>query len=992
MDGLLTPLTSTSNASDWGLTEHVQDLGSVKQCQSQVPTSVSSLDEALQILQSNPSYDEFLSVLVYLDSGATRDGSFNIKIPGPKAAQLINTLVGTSIPDFWNIIDDGHSHGTSKKSKNVKALMIRCLTSVTGLGALVAQLRSLITLSKTGNHQGRNSEAFQLLAELLTIMTNIIGQKDFFTSMWADVHDLLVKATQRIILWKEFISFVAASRILSTAAEAEKVIKEANKSIGNDYWIANGNEYSKWIGQNVGNMAKNLQKEDVEAWTALARLLSRSFSLGYTDLIVERVYIGLLSDGGNPQWRLKALLSRLMGYDQRKFLSSILRIIPKRHLKSSSALNDSLTWREDSKAIGAAAALLNAIVDELPPLRDELGSWLTSNAGGGVGEDINIRRVVVTSLSRDEVRLQDILEKSMQHFGDKLYIKHTPVLHQEVTAQILLLAAGYVHRSCPMYLFTLARSTTHLSGISNRLSASSLRARFLGMVVGVAISELIDKPDKRMAFSMNEMDNPEARWYRSLTSVKDEVGSLKDLALPAEMSLVPVTRIADGLSPFRASKANRSKDSGRVSGPKTLAQASGTKIISIEEIGDDNEAMEDEFIPYEKPDSDEEDEDEDPTLVQRNKPTAPVYVRDLIAGLRDLENYDRHRLALSTSSSLIRRKATFGTEVADHAEDLASLLVGLNDKFEMENFERMRLQGMIAILVAQPSIIAPWFAKTFFDGDFSMSQRASILSTLGMGARELAGHKGEDGDMTGASALAENVFPSKMLPENLHKVYAVQTSPVDALAKRLERTMIEPMALEAADKLSGPNALKVRTFSARMEIEKKRKKPIANVLAKMVAQSFIFPLTGRWWTHLQAYGNTNVHFSPFLLTTYLKTLSIILHASGASTLSLPQMTSEFWDLLLSLRSHPANDPAVVEALLFALLTLLEINEDKRRLAQEQSKELLETQEWVEQVFGKLRGGDEEGERSRMLAASVLMKIREVVEKYQRLLLGDMVDL
>ena len=138
-------------------------------------------------------------------------------------------------------------------------------------------------------------------------------------------------------------------------------------------------------------------------------------------------------------------------------------------------------------------------------------------------------------------------------------------------------------------------------------------------------------------------------------------------------------------------------------------------------------------------------------------------------------------------------------------------------------------------------------------------------------------------------------------------------------------------------------------------------------------------------------GAKSIQFSPILLTAYLKTLSLILHASGTSTLSLPQMTSEFWDLLLSLRSASADDSTVLEALLFAFLTILEVNEDKRSIAQDHSKELLETQDWAQLVFESARGGDEEGDRVRMLAASVLVRTREVVEKHQRLLLGDMFD-
>lgn len=228
------------------------------------------------------------------------------------------------------------------------------------------------------------------------------------------------------------------------------------------------------------------------------------------------------------------------------------------------------------------------------------------------------------------------------------------------------------------------------------------------------------------------------------------------------------------------------------------------------------------------------------------------YIRDLIAGLNDTENFDRHKLALSTASTLIRRKADFGTEVEEHIEELATLLVGSNDKYEMKNFQEMRLQGMIAVLVAQPLKMGQWLSRTFFNGDYSISQRASILTTLGLGARELAGFQKEDAALTGADTVTKDPFPSKKLPDKLQKTWALEAAPMNALSKQLEKTMIQPMAVAAVDKLSGPNALKVRTFSSRMAVEKKRQKPIPNALAKIVANGFFFPLTGLWRAHLQA--------------------------------------------------------------------------------------------------------------------------------------------
>lgn len=81
-------------------------------------------------------------------------------------------------------------------------------------------------------------------------------------------------------------------------------------------------------------------------------------------------------------------------------------------------------------------------------------------------------------------------------------------------------------------------------------------------------------------------------------------------------------------------------------------------------------------MPYAKPDSDPEDSDDDLMLIRWVKPKALVYIRDLITCLRDMDNYDKQKLALNTAPTLIKRKGNFGTEVKEYSDELASLIVG----------------------------------------------------------------------------------------------------------------------------------------------------------------------------------------------------------------------------------------------------------------------------------------------------------------------------
>lgn len=495
------------------------------------------------------------------------------------------------------------------------------------------------------------------------------------------------------------------------------------------------------------------------------------------------------------------------------------------------------------------------------------------------------------------------------------------------------------------------------------------------MVVGESISGLAESAGEQMDFKMDELHSDEAKWYKSLANVQDSVGTIADL----RVTTVDKKREAEPPK----SRISPSPRRGKI--PSTPSQKT-SKIISIEEVDDGMEDEDDDIMTYGKPDSDAEDSDDDPTLITRNKPTAPVYVRDLISYFRDSENYDKQKLALSTAAGLIRRKANFGTEVKDHVEELASLLMGLQDKYDIDNFNELRIQSMIAILLSDPTKMGKWYAKTFFDGDYSISQRASVLSTITMAARELGGHKEEDKSPTAAQASLESAFPSQRLPARLEPTW--QPSAVDALTEKMSKAMVQPLAAEVVDQATGPNVLKVRTFSSRLAVESRRAVPTVNNLAKIIADSFFFPLTGRFFAYLKAYGGKSVFFKSYLLSSYVKTLSLLLHASGTNTLQLPQMTQEFWDLLLALRSYSVGDKAVGEAVLFGFMTILDLNQDQRRLAEQHGREMLETQRWVEAFFGTLGEGEEE-QRSRTLAAGVLFRLREVVQKYQALLMGDL---
>lgn len=133
------------------------------------------------------------------------------------------------------------------------------------------------------------------------------------------------------------------------------------------------------------------------------------------------------------------------------------------------------------------------------------------------------------------------------------------------------------------------------------------------MIIGMGISQLIEPPGKAMKFDLEEVETEEARWYLGLTNVEDKVGSLETLRDHKQSETKRPPRKPKGLSAPRAEPSRRQQAAG----------GQTSKIVAIEEMSDDEEE-EDDIVPYEKPDSDPSDSEEDPTLIQRSKPTRPV--------------------------------------------------------------------------------------------------------------------------------------------------------------------------------------------------------------------------------------------------------------------------------------------------------------------------------------------------------------------------------
>ena len=953
-----------------------------------------SPEEALQILRSQPDQGHLIPILKQLRSNGFNNGDFSLHTSGPLQAQILNTIVSTIVPDFWSVL-----------SVKDRGNLVACLHNVAGFNAVTARLRLLATQSSSKKDGSVDSHTIE---DLLQVSHALFSGESNVFELWQGLQSAVSDKVKRELSWKEFIKLIGSGKVVSTVAQAEEVVRVDSNKASRKSWLSNGGQYTAWLGRNIANMTISRLKHLVsigksqDSAAAAAQLLAKALNLGYPGHLLKGLF-SIIVEGDNRGEDIRTLLERLPSHAKRSLVEHTLRWLSS--IVRPTRIFDLSDIQKQGEDVAAVAALTSTIASSDIAIQQHIVSFLT-DPGLSSSLSLPVRRACLFTLadSCDDDDLSPLLEKLMSTFSNQLFISHAPILQQEDLAQMILITTGYVHRKNTMALLMTARSSNHLQGVSSRLDSSNLRARWLGMVVATAISRLVDKEGAKMEFGTEDLQTEEARWYVELVTVEDHVGSL------AEFNTLLSAQDKTIKSPKRTSQHKDFTELPKLKGKPVFGPPRPPVLVQTEVIGEkvtellDSDSDHDggDLKPYAKPDSDPEDSDEDATLVNRNKARAPVYIRDLMAMLRDDKNHDRFQLGIRHGAALVRRKANFGKEVKDHAEELASILCNLQDPFETENFDSFRLQVLIAVLLSDVNTLAPWLSRQAFTGDYSISQRCIVLSALGLGGRELAGFKNEDEELNPATSNTD--FPSKRLPSRLHSVYSSANDSakrLEAASREIEHALIKPMALQVADQSTAHlNAVKVRTFSSRMEVERTKRKLAPNQLAKVFSSAFFFPLANSYQREVSAYGAASVYAStPFLLVTFLKTLALLLHASGPATMVLPQLTAEFWDLLLSLRVHAVQDISVLQAVLFALLTLLEVNTDKRRIADEHAKQLMETQTWVNMVFERMSGssgglvsesGSDAGEEEKVktLAAGVLVKTREIVEAYQKQLLGS----
>lgn len=227
-------------------------------------------DDAREILKCQPSLADIEAVLAYIHYGMERQHDFNIKVTGPKSSQLVRVLVTTTIPDVWPNLSLSKIGGSAKRMRET---LLQALFSVTGLEALLEQIRYHTRPSANNNRE--------ILGIYIGFLSNLLEGSETVLRFLSDTTRLYEREVQRRLFWQSIVSLLAGSKVLSSAASVPDAVATTGSVVTVPDWIMQGKEYSKWLARNIVKASAELAPTEHQAWSNLSQLLKRGLSLGY---------------------------------------------------------------------------------------------------------------------------------------------------------------------------------------------------------------------------------------------------------------------------------------------------------------------------------------------------------------------------------------------------------------------------------------------------------------------------------------------------------------------------------------------------------------------------------------------------------------------------------------------------------------------------------------------------------------------------------------
>ncbi|RCK65396.1 DNA replication checkpoint protein tel2 [Candida viswanathii] len=521
--------------------------------------------------------------------------------------------------------------------------------------------------------------------------------------------------------------------------------------------------------------------------------------------------------------------------------------------------------------------------------------------------------------------LDKLTYKLLGKWSEQTYIKNELISIQE--SRTFLILQLLARRKGSVFTKELPKNRIFLDAIGNRLLSFSNNVKGLGVVLADYVCEL----------------NGEEKIFKMSAEVEAYSGLIKGAFVTTRLSEKEAWTALE-LPPHR----DTSQPIQRVLSPQ--------------------------------PDSDNESDDE--TLPPKANIPDPIYVKDLLEYLTidtaKSNAYEMRRKALLDGPTLLRQKAKNGTEVEFYLEDLLTQLIALDNHFDDKDFSDLKLANMVAVIVTNPKITFFMF-KLLLTGDYSLQQRIMILSATTMAARELRGFR----DESVSKSFKSTQFPTKMLPETLHKKYLQLEGGdkyIDYALNNLQNELMAEASNTAQDELLG--AGKLVRVSAKLNKPSKPQDgtPIIKDFYKLIGTNFFFPLLNVWYEA----GSIDIgHYSPVFVAHYLKTLTLLVHCAYPSSTQLNDMVKEIVVLDCAIiRKITMEEVPIVESVITGILLVCEIT-DSEFLIANYNDEIVFIRNWLSISWEQIID-----DKLKSLAAGLLLKLQNMETNFERLIMDQ----
>ncbi|KDQ18178.1 hypothetical protein BOTBODRAFT_155292 [Botryobasidium botryosum FD-172 SS1] len=635
-----------------------------------------------------------------------------------------------------------------------------------------------------------------------------------------------------------------------------------------------------------------------------------------------------------------------------------------------------------------------------------------------------------------ESALDQLLTRVLDIWTSTQHIKLSLLSRHRYLTFFLLLVLSYLD-STSQFIVDMSHSPAFISCIGIYIGHPEIAIRRCGMMVAEYVAK---RAGKELDFGSWDGAGEGREWVRdvrALINARDGDVEITSGDIPA----VDVPEVGVESLPSARASENQDAPTGHA------ASRAATRPPLTTYDSDDSLTGYASPSPTSRPSSptpsELEEIERDPTLRRgaEKKVHPPVYLADLgqmIQGgsgkKEDAEvEASRIEMALQTAAELVRRKRDYGTELEENAVNLTILFAFLQDNFDLEGFEEKRQATLNALVACCPKKAAPCLAEQFFNNQYSTAQRFAMLTALALGARELA-------DLSSPPQATSATFPSKALPPALHRKYIMdadispETNRVSELMRGITHMAIDRGRREAEEKIPEivrekqlrvrprrPDIAEVGALGAREQLGSTNPRAKVARFKELAVEYFILPLINRFWLYLRdeqareqrslrsssAYrgAGTGMVLEAMLLSHFLSTLTILMHAAHHSPAYLSILAPEALEVALTMGTRPVSvaadsDPSgkdkeaavlgsAFELALVVLDTCAALDGGKS-LGLEHTKMLLAIGEWAGEMFALLEkgvnlegGGGDEIKRVRRAAASVVIKVEEMTSRWRR---------